>query len=138
MSPSYFTERISRNQQEINSNLNSDVISHVLTFCKIHYLKVQDNNDVLSYWLCNSATLLLLLQRTLKASGAASLTPQRRRSTSASLFGRMSQVRNGIYSVPWHHPGHLISLFFFLFLFSHLLLYIGPSCISTKCRVLIS
>lgn len=56
-------------------------------------LKVQDNNDVLSYWLSNASTLLLLLQRTLKASGAASLTPQRRRSTSTTLFGRMSQVR---------------------------------------------
>ncbi|XP_043718546.1 myosin-17-like [Telopea speciosissima] len=52
-------------------------------------IEVQDNNDVLAYWLSNSSTLLLLLQRTLKASGAASLTPQRRRS--ASLFGRMSQ-----------------------------------------------
>ncbi|KAH9713488.1 Myosin-17 [Citrus sinensis] len=30
-------------------------------------------------------------ERTLKASGAASLTPQRRRSTSSSLLGRMSQ-----------------------------------------------
>ena len=48
----------------------------MLTFRKIHYLKVKDNDDVLSYWLCNSSTLLLLLQRTLKASGAASLTPQ--------------------------------------------------------------
>lgn len=56
-------------------------------------LKVQDNIDVLSYWLSNSSTLLSLLQRTLKATGAASLTPQRRRSTSTSLFGRMSQVR---------------------------------------------
>nr|DAD44342.1 TPA_asm: hypothetical protein HUJ06_002572 [Nelumbo nucifera] len=54
-------------------------------------IEAQDNNDVLSYWLSNSSTLLLLLQRTLKASGAASFTPQRRRSTSASLFGRMSQ-----------------------------------------------
>ncbi|XP_042488470.1 myosin-17-like [Macadamia integrifolia] len=52
-------------------------------------IEVQDNNDVLAYWLSNSSTLLLLLQRTLKASGAASMTPQRRRS--ASLFGRMSQ-----------------------------------------------
>ncbi|XP_038710394.1 myosin-17-like isoform X2 [Tripterygium wilfordii] len=51
----------------------------------------QDNNDVLAYWLSNSSTLLLLLQHTLKASGAASLTPQRRRTSSASLFGRMSQ-----------------------------------------------
>ncbi|ESR64795.1 hypothetical protein CICLE_v10010443mg [Citrus x clementina] len=54
-------------------------------------IEVQDNNDVLAYWLSNSSTLLLLLQHTLKASGAASLTPQRRRTTSASLFGRMSQ-----------------------------------------------
>ncbi|KAB5574325.1 hypothetical protein DKX38_001519 [Salix brachista] len=58
-------------------------------------IEVQENNDVLSYWLSNSSTLLLLLQRTLKASGAASLTPQRRRSTSASLFGRMSQGLRG-------------------------------------------
>ncbi|KAJ9183778.1 hypothetical protein P3X46_007589 [Hevea brasiliensis] len=54
-------------------------------------LEVSDNNDVLAYWLSNSSTLLLLLQHTLKASGAASLTPQRRRTASASLFGRMSQ-----------------------------------------------
>ncbi|XP_039032382.1 myosin-17-like [Hibiscus syriacus] len=58
-------------------------------------IQVPDNNDLLSYWLSNSSTLLLLLQRTLKASGAASLTPQRRRSTSASLFGRMSQGLRG-------------------------------------------
>ncbi|XP_050215596.1 myosin-17-like isoform X1 [Mercurialis annua] len=54
-------------------------------------IEVPDNNDVLAYWLSNSSALLLLLQHTLKASGAASLTPQRRRTTSASLFGRMSQ-----------------------------------------------
>ncbi|XVF25185.1 hypothetical protein REPUB_Repub13aG0191500 [Reevesia pubescens] len=58
-------------------------------------IEVPDNNDLLSYWLSNSSTLLLLLQRTLKASGAANLTPQRRRSTSASLFGRMSQGLRG-------------------------------------------
>ncbi|XP_051148594.1 myosin-17-like [Andrographis paniculata] len=54
-------------------------------------IEAPDNNDVLAYWLCNTSTLLTLLQHTLKASGAASLTPQRRRSSSASLFGRMSQ-----------------------------------------------
>ncbi|XP_022966587.1 myosin-17-like [Cucurbita maxima] len=54
-------------------------------------IEVQDNNDVLTYWLSNTSTLLLLLQHTLKASGAASLTPQRRRTASSSLFGRMSQ-----------------------------------------------
>ena len=55
-------------------------------------LKAQDNTNVLAYWLSNTSTLLLLLQRTLKASGAASLTPQRRRTASSSVFGRMSQV----------------------------------------------
>ncbi|CAN6563743.1 unnamed protein product [Malus baccata var. baccata] len=54
-------------------------------------IEVPDNNDVLAYWLSNTSTLLLLLQHTLKASGAASMTPQRRRTSSASLFGRMSQ-----------------------------------------------
>ncbi|KAL8498156.1 hypothetical protein ACS0TY_021478 [Phlomoides rotata] len=50
-------------------------------------VEVHDNNDGLAYWLCNTSTLLMLLQHTLKAS----LTPHRRRSSSASLFGRMSQ-----------------------------------------------
>ncbi|XP_016580015.1 myosin-17 isoform X1 [Capsicum annuum] len=58
-------------------------------------IEVPDNNDVLAYWLCNTSTLLMLLQQTLKASGAANLTPQRRRSSSASLFGRMSQGLRG-------------------------------------------
>ncbi|CAL0321278.1 unnamed protein product [Lupinus luteus] len=54
-------------------------------------VEAQDNTDVLAYWFSNTSTLLLLLQRTLKATGAASLTPQRRRTASSSLFGRMSQ-----------------------------------------------
>ncbi|CAI0433989.1 unnamed protein product, partial [Linum tenue] len=57
-----------------------------------HAIEIQDNNDVLAYWLSNASTLLLLLQRTLKASGAAGMAPQRRRSSSATLFGRMTQV----------------------------------------------
>ncbi|KAL4195257.1 hypothetical protein AMTRI_Chr05g63720 [Amborella trichopoda] len=52
-------------------------------------IEAQESNDVLAYWLSNASTLLLLLQRTLKATGAASMTPQRRRSS--SLFGRISQ-----------------------------------------------
>ncbi|KAG6430282.1 hypothetical protein SASPL_108346 [Salvia splendens] len=52
--------------------------------------KIQDNNDMLSYWLSNASTLLFLLQHTLKASGAAGMAPLRRRSSSATLFGRMS------------------------------------------------
>ncbi|KAG5391643.1 hypothetical protein IGI04_021606 [Brassica rapa subsp. trilocularis] len=55
----------------------------------------QDNNNTLAYWLSNASTLLLLLQRTLKASGAAGMAPQRRRSSSATLFGRMTQSFRG-------------------------------------------
>lgn len=63
-----------------------------------HAIETQDNNDVLAYWLSNASTLLLLLQRTLKASGAAGMTPQRRRSSSATLFGRMTQVNTNFLS----------------------------------------
>ncbi|KAL9273072.1 Myosin-11-like protein, partial [Drosera capensis] len=56
--------------------------------------KTQDNNDILAYWLSNASTLLLLLQRTLKASGAAGMAPQRRRSSS-TLYGRMTQSFRG-------------------------------------------
>lgn len=59
-------------------------------YCFLHLQKIQDNNEMLSYWLSNASTLLLLLQRTLKASGAAGMAPLRRRSSSATLFGRMS------------------------------------------------
>ncbi|KAE8734661.1 Myosin-9 [Hibiscus syriacus] len=58
-------------------------------------IETLDNNDVLAYWLSNASTLLLLLQRTLKASGDAGMTPQRRRSSSATLFGRMTQNFRG-------------------------------------------
>lgn len=67
-------------------------------YIDLYILKTQDNNDVLAYWLSNASTLLLLLQRTLKASGAAGMTPQRRRTASATLFGRMTQV-NHIYDL---------------------------------------
>ncbi|XP_024015742.1 myosin-11 isoform X2 [Eutrema salsugineum] len=60
-----------------------------------HAIETQDNNDLLAYWLSNASTLLLLLQRTLKASGAAGMAPQRRRSSSATLFGRMTQSFRG-------------------------------------------
>ncbi|KAL0908457.1 hypothetical protein M5K25_022953 [Dendrobium thyrsiflorum] len=60
-----------------------------------HAIETQEDNDVLAYWLSNASTLLLLLQRTLKASGAAGMAPQRSRSSSASLFGRMAQSFRG-------------------------------------------
>ncbi|XP_074280784.1 myosin-17-like [Silene latifolia] len=57
-------------------------------------IEVQDNNDMLAYWLSNTSSLLLLLQQTLKATGTAGFTPQRRRTMSTSLFGRMSSLRS--------------------------------------------
>nr|GEV86417.1 myosin-17-like [Tanacetum cinerariifolium] len=56
---------------------------------------IEDSNDVLGYWLCSTSTLLTLLQLTLKASGAAHMSPQRRRSSSASLLWRcLERSRN--------------------------------------------
>lgn len=46
---------------------------------------------MLAYWLSNTSTLLFLLQRTLKASGAAGGAPKGRR-PNVTLFGRMTQV----------------------------------------------
>ncbi|XP_023645044.1 myosin-5 isoform X2 [Capsella rubella] len=51
-------------------------------------VEMQENSDVLCYWLSNSATLLMLLQRTLKASATGSITTPRRRGMPTSLFGR--------------------------------------------------
>lgn len=58
-----------------------------------HAIETQESNDVLAYWLSNASTLLLLLQRTLKASGSPGLSTLRRRSSSAALFGRMTSSR---------------------------------------------
>nr|CAB3473383.1 unnamed protein product [Digitaria exilis] len=44
-------------------------------------LQGRDNNDTLAYWLSNSCTLLVLLQRTLKVNGVAALARQRRRAS---------------------------------------------------------
>uniref|UniRef100_A0A0D9V2B6 Dilute domain-containing protein n=1 Tax=Leersia perrieri TaxID=77586 RepID=A0A0D9V2B6_9ORYZ len=44
-------------------------------------IEARDNNETLAYWLSNSCTLLLLLQRTLKVNGAAALARQRRRAS---------------------------------------------------------
>ncbi|KAK7362313.1 hypothetical protein VNO77_04423 [Canavalia gladiata] len=56
-----------------------------------HAIETQENNDILALWLSNTSTFLLLLQHTLKASSAARMAPQRRCSSSATLFGRMTQ-----------------------------------------------
>uniref|UniRef100_A0A453DWN5 Dilute domain-containing protein n=1 Tax=Aegilops tauschii subsp. strangulata TaxID=200361 RepID=A0A453DWN5_AEGTS len=45
-------------------------------------IEARDSNEKLAYWLSNSCTLLLLLQRTLKTSGSAASARQRRRTSS--------------------------------------------------------
>lgn len=54
-------------------------------------IESQESNDILSYWLSNTSTLLFLLQSTLKASAAAGVASQRGRLSSVSLFGKMAQ-----------------------------------------------
>lgn len=63
--------------------------SWVVSCYILHFLQMQENDDVLCYWLSNSATLLMLLERTLKAGN---VPPSRHRAMSTSLFGRVSQV----------------------------------------------
>ncbi|XP_058101304.1 myosin-6-like [Magnolia sinica] len=50
-----------------------------------------ENNEHLAYWLSNMSTLLFLLQKSLKAGGAAVATPSRKPPPATTLFGRMTQ-----------------------------------------------
>ncbi|KAF7107723.1 hypothetical protein CFC21_108313 [Triticum aestivum] len=77
------------------SNLQRNAESGHVSVSDSKITPTQDNNEVLAYWLSNASTLLLLLQRTLKASGSTGMAPQRRRSSSATLFGRMTQSFRG-------------------------------------------
>lgn len=73
---------------------NANVMGgHGLMLC-FTFLQMQENDDVLCYWLSNSATLLMLLERTLKAGN---IPPSRHRAMSTSLFGRVSQVVRSVY-----------------------------------------
>ncbi|KAL6006812.1 hypothetical protein ACLOJK_032307 [Asimina triloba] len=56
---------------------------------------IEDDNEVLAYWLSNTSILLLLLQRTLKASDGKGMLTQNRPPSSTSLFGRMTQSFRG-------------------------------------------
>lgn len=48
-----------------------------------------DSNEDLAYWLSNSSTLLIMLQKSLKAAGSSGTTPQKRPQTQSSFLGRM-------------------------------------------------
>ncbi|KAI3707345.1 hypothetical protein L6452_25786 [Arctium lappa] len=64
------------------------VFDHIIQTIGHAIKKSQGNNDILAYWLSNASTLLLILQRTLKAGGAAAGMGPQRRQTSTTLFGR--------------------------------------------------
>lgn len=62
----------------------------------------QENNEILAYWLSNTATLLSLLQRTLKASASSGAT--KKKQLNVSLMGRLTQVRcAGVVVASWLH-----------------------------------
>ncbi|TKW31663.1 hypothetical protein SEVIR_2G120600v4 [Setaria viridis] len=48
-----------------------------------------DSNEDLAYWLSNSSTLLIMLQKSLKAAGTTGTSPQKRPQTQSSFLGRM-------------------------------------------------
>uniref|UniRef100_A0A452YL75 Myosin-J heavy chain n=1 Tax=Aegilops tauschii subsp. strangulata TaxID=200361 RepID=A0A452YL75_AEGTS len=48
-----------------------------------------DSNEDLAYWLSNSSTLLIILQKSLKAVGSAGTTPHKRPQSQSSFLGRM-------------------------------------------------
>ncbi|KAL3517759.1 hypothetical protein ACH5RR_020348 [Cinchona calisaya] len=61
----------------------------------------EDSNDCMAYWLSNTSNLLFLLQRSLKAAGAAGATPVRKQQTPTSLFGRMAMgFRSSAVNLP--------------------------------------
>ena len=58
-----------------------------------------DSNEDLAYWLSNSSTLLIMLQKSLKAAGSTGTSPQKRPQTQSSFLGRMVHLIN--YSWSW-------------------------------------
>jgi hypothetical protein len=58
-----------------------------------------DSNEDLAYWLSNSSTLLIMLQKSLKAAGSTGISPQKRPQTQSSFLGRMVRFIN--YSWSW-------------------------------------
>ena len=63
-----------------------DLALKQLTFCAF---QKHDSNEDLAYWLSNSSTLLIMLQKSLKAAGTTGSTPLKRPQTQSSFLGRM-------------------------------------------------
>lgn len=54
-------------------------------------IESQDNTKDLAYWLSTTSTLLILVQRTIKASNTSNSASHRNRSSPTTFFGRMAQ-----------------------------------------------
>ncbi|KAM0920055.1 hypothetical protein ACQ4PT_007723 [Festuca glaucescens] len=52
-------------------------------------MQKQDSNADLAYWLSNSSSLLIILQKSLKPAGSGITTPLKRTTTQTSFLGRM-------------------------------------------------
>ncbi|CAM0877745.1 unnamed protein product [Alopecurus aequalis] len=52
-------------------------------------MQKQDSNSDLAYWLSNSSSLLIILQKSLRPAGAGGTTPLKRTTTQTSFLGRM-------------------------------------------------
>lgn len=66
------------------------LLSHYSYLPKTSYIsQKQDNNADLAYWLSNSSSLLIILQKSLKPPGSSVTTPMKRPQTQTSFLGRM-------------------------------------------------
>nr|BAD16376.1 putative myosin XI [Oryza sativa Japonica Group] len=52
-------------------------------------MQKHDSNEDLAYWLSTSSTLLIMLQKSLKAAGSSGGTPRKKPQTQSSFLGRM-------------------------------------------------
>ncbi|XP_015691028.1 myosin-6-like isoform X2 [Oryza brachyantha] len=52
-------------------------------------MQKQESNADLAYWLANSSSLLIILQKSLKPAGSSGTTPLKRTQTQTSFLGRM-------------------------------------------------
>lgn len=64
--------------------------SNTFVLCSCIF-QVDNENDILPYWLSNTSALLCLLQRNLRSNGFLT-TPSRRSAGSLGLSGRIVQV----------------------------------------------
>lgn len=60
-----------------------------------------DSNEDLAYWLSTSSTLLIMLQKSLKAAGSSGGTPRKKPQTQSSFLGRMVCFATSLLQSPY-------------------------------------